>query len=285
MPFPIAAAIGGATSLIGSGLNAMFTKRRNNRSFNDSVKFWNMQNQYNHPAAQMQRYRQAGLNPVLPFLKGGGMASGNAGKIDTPNYQTPDMSGIQQAGNLAMDQMYSLEMKRQQIDNMKAQQTNVMVDSALKSAGIGKTKAETKKTLLHNKQFKSLIGLNVEAAREALRQQMLDNKRKEFDNSKLSQRFGMEIEKHEMDMAIGAKNVEEAVERIAMSRIQQELGKAKGREYAQRLKLLLQEEDLNQFELDLNRSGHTKNDEMIWRMLGTLVDKTLQNLGLPHFLN
>lgn len=43
---------------------------------------WNLENQYNSPEQQMQRYLAAGLNPNLIY--GAGASSGNAGNIGTP---------------------------------------------------------------------------------------------------------------------------------------------------------------------------------------------------------
>ncbi|UOK21003.1 DNA pilot protein [Chifec microvirus UA13_27] len=49
---------------------------------NWNVDLWNMQNNYNTPAAQLQRYKDAGLNPNLIYGSGSG-SSGNAGSIST----------------------------------------------------------------------------------------------------------------------------------------------------------------------------------------------------------
>ncbi|WNK13974.1 MAG: DNA pilot protein [Microvirus sp.] len=43
----------------------------------DQIDFWNMQNQYNSPAMQMQRLKAAGLNPNLVYGNGADAQSGN----------------------------------------------------------------------------------------------------------------------------------------------------------------------------------------------------------------
>ena len=56
------------------------------------------QNEYNSPAAQMARYKEAGLNPNLMF---GGIGSGQQSEIakyQMPQIHTPDMSGIAPIG-------------------------------------------------------------------------------------------------------------------------------------------------------------------------------------------
>ena len=52
------------------------------------------QNEYNSPAAQMQRYKEAGLNPNLIF---GGIDSGSQNgiaKYDAPTMQRPDLPQV-----------------------------------------------------------------------------------------------------------------------------------------------------------------------------------------------
>lgn len=77
----LSAAIPAAASLLGSGINAMSvgktnrkTRQHNEKMYNqqvsDNVRLWTMQNEYNSPAAQMQRLKDAGLNPNLVYGKG-----------------------------------------------------------------------------------------------------------------------------------------------------------------------------------------------------------------------
>lgn len=57
--------------------------------WNRNLEMWNLQNQYNSPAAQMQRFKQAGLNPNLIY------GQGNAGNATTlPRYSAPTMQPV-----------------------------------------------------------------------------------------------------------------------------------------------------------------------------------------------
>lgn len=51
-----------------------------NRAMQNNIQLWNMQNEYNTPAAQMQRLKDAGLNPNLAY----GTANTTAGSISAP---------------------------------------------------------------------------------------------------------------------------------------------------------------------------------------------------------
>lgn len=85
-----------------------------------NVEFWNMQNEYNTPFAQMQRFKEAGLNPNLIYGQG---SSGNATTL--PRYQAPR---VDYSGRKAMFQdipailstYQDFQKKSAQIDNLKA---------------------------------------------------------------------------------------------------------------------------------------------------------------------
>lgn len=59
----------------------------------DAVKMWQMQNEYNSPSAQMQRYSDAGLNPNLAYGSGTPGNATSAPQVATPptlsTYQAP----------------------------------------------------------------------------------------------------------------------------------------------------------------------------------------------------
>lgn len=84
----------------------------------DALADWNRQNAYDHPTQQMQRLKEAGLNPHLVYGNGAvGNTSGQVNNVkkDTPNTETPQIN---------TDSMYNyidLEAKNAQIDILKKQ--------------------------------------------------------------------------------------------------------------------------------------------------------------------
>lgn len=142
MPLPLAAAIPAAASLVTAGGNIAFnaaankkqrawSERMYQRQYNDNVNFWNLQNEYNSPRAEMQRYKDAGLNPNLIY--GNSNSGGSAGSIATPDIQqtqfrTPDISGIQGAGSV-LSQFQDFQIKQAQIDIMKQQGNNLALQN------------------------------------------------------------------------------------------------------------------------------------------------------------
>lgn len=63
----------------------LFNKRSQRRAYNYNKRLWSMQNEYNHPKAQVQRLIDAGINPDLLYGGSTGQTAGNAQQM--PKYQ------------------------------------------------------------------------------------------------------------------------------------------------------------------------------------------------------
>lgn len=136
----------GGANFLSSLMNNVFARSRQKREFRDAQrmselafsrdkemwnlqtdwnrKMWDLQNEYNLPANQMQRLRDAGLNPNLIY--GTGAAGGQAAQVqraEMPKYQAarPDYSWdpIGVPNILGMYQDY--QIRSAQLDNVQAQ--------------------------------------------------------------------------------------------------------------------------------------------------------------------
>lgn len=102
-------------------------------AYDQNVKMWNMQNAYNSPQAQMERYKQAGLNPNLAVAGGN---PGNASGI--PSYQAPRVDyqykGFNPAASLAgkLTEYMSFKMQQAQLQNMQSQGEGIELDNRIK---------------------------------------------------------------------------------------------------------------------------------------------------------
>lgn len=81
--------IGAGASLFGNRMRAVSAERAYRMQYEQSLDFWNRQNAYNHPAAQMRRFQEAGLNPHLIY--GQSNMSGPISAAPAPN---PDVKDI-----------------------------------------------------------------------------------------------------------------------------------------------------------------------------------------------
>lgn len=128
--WPLIAA--GAAALAGAIIKGVSNKRaqRRQNAYNKQMaelenqkqlEYWNMQNEYNSPAAQMQRLKEAGLNPNLAYQN---VSTGNAEAM--PSYTTPEQSfqnyageTMQEVGSTLASQItayQSIQMNQAQIE-------------------------------------------------------------------------------------------------------------------------------------------------------------------------
>lgn len=114
----------GAIAGAGMGyLDAYQDKAALNYQNKQNIKLWNMQNDYNNPKAQMQRYIDAGLNPNLIYSQqntAGDIAGGQLGNSDTLS----DANSLLNSSSNRMvqrQQLLNMETSRQQSEAQIAQ--------------------------------------------------------------------------------------------------------------------------------------------------------------------
>ena len=152
MALPLIAAA--AAPIVSSVLGGIFNSNANNKNrewqLEDrewAVKYneeqWNKQNAYNSPEQQMQRYRDAGLNPNLIY----GQASNNVAqtaRAEMPQrtpampWQAPDLLG-------AVHAYQNLKLGTAQVNNLGAQIENTNANTMVQTANAYKIAAETAK--------------------------------------------------------------------------------------------------------------------------------------------
>lgn len=99
---PAGAAVSGGFGLLGSYLSYKYNQRLQEQQNQYNLDMWRLQNEYNSPQAQMQRFEDAGLNPNLIYGQG---TSGNAthapemGVASAPDL-SPDMRALGEAFNI-----------------------------------------------------------------------------------------------------------------------------------------------------------------------------------------
>ena len=114
----VSAGIGGAFGLFGSALNYHFQNKLMEKQNQYNLDMWKLQNEYNSPAAQMQRYQEAGLNPALMY-----------GQVTPGNATTAPHMGTPQAPQLSRDmaelgKLFNIEGLKQAIADTKLKQAN-----------------------------------------------------------------------------------------------------------------------------------------------------------------
>lgn len=275
MPIPAAAAaaIAGGSAIAGSLGNIASTWIQNRKSrkfsekmydkqYRDNIAFWNMQNEYNTPEKQMERLRQAGLNPNLIYGTGKA-ATGMADKISTPDVQsaqfrTPDLSGIQGAGLSYLNAMYDFDIKQAQIDNLKTQNTVMIADAALKAA--------TTKRSNFDLQFETdLRDISASMRKELLRKTTQDIKLQLNEDER---RTAM----NSANLQVAAQNILKMKEDIARSGMERQRIRAA-------INNLKADTTLKNLDKSLWDKGITRNDPLWMRVLVMHLEHALQGNG------
>lgn len=156
---------------------------------------WNRQNQYNDPSAQMQRLKNAGLNPHLVYGNGAiGNATGSVPSVSQPSVSSPqtkvNVSDIR--NNWSMDfgqvansimQFQDLRLRQAQTDNVRANTEAANAEVALKIARESGVLTDNEKKKVELNLLDNLAPINVDTAvhkRDLAKQQVLNARRDEL---------------------------------------------------------------------------------------------------------
>lgn len=100
--FTNSAAGGAAAGGLMDGIGSLFTigaqKRAASTAYKRQNEFWDRQNAYNTPKAQMQRLKDAGLNPALMYGQGNTGNAQNLSGVQKANVQGPQLAQSAAAG-------------------------------------------------------------------------------------------------------------------------------------------------------------------------------------------
>ena len=99
---PIGSAFSGTFGLLGNYLNYRYQSRLAEQQNKYNLEMWNLQNEYNSPQAQMKRFEEAGLNPMLIYNQGNSGNASSAPQMVTPEAPqfSKDMRDLAQAFNI-----------------------------------------------------------------------------------------------------------------------------------------------------------------------------------------
>lgn len=139
----------------------------------DNIDFWNMNNSYNSPQAQMARLQEAGLNPNLVYGNGATATSSSAPNV--PNAMAYKPSAPQFDLPQIFDQYFDIKSKQQNLDNMKKMGDNLVLDGLIKGAQA--TRFQTENSFLNEYlgERNKTAGYNTNSAYENMVSKALSN--------------------------------------------------------------------------------------------------------------
>jgi len=130
---------------------------------------WRRQNEYNSPQQQMQRLKEAGLNPNLVYGNG---AVAQGGSISTPSASVPQGQAPQFDLGGIVSGYLDAEAKKIQIDNAKEVQKNLATERMLKQANIDKINQSIISDVWDLDRKKGLAPYQLTALRTSIDQQL-----------------------------------------------------------------------------------------------------------------
>lgn len=293
MPFPVAAAISAGGDILSQGINAIVqgATNRKNRAFAremyareraDSLADWAMQNEYNSPAAQMQRFKDAKLNPHLIYGQGNvatpvRSASGSSGNAVAPRID---------AGKVVNGFLVAKQMELQN-DNLRAQNSvlleqakNIAQDTLNKTVGYDIKNRDldwTNETW--NMRKYRLEQSNVNAYRvgnNLIRSGELTDAQRANTLERTKSEVAFRSPRINQIMASTSESLQRAVKlRIDMAKSQAEIDQIGARVFLMDKEGKLKDAELKLKNLEerLKRQGLTWNDPLALRQLATLVDE------------
>lgn len=233
----------GSGALLAGGLSAMSNlignagnRRAQKRADRYNREFWMLQNQYNHPSAQMARLREAGLNPNMIYGASPSSATGNAERIQPS--KAPEYKWENPLTSMSMYQ--DTRVKQAQTNNLQAQNDAIAAETALKGIQASKIATDNARSKFDLKVAKDLYQYSVDAARQNVRNMELTGIQKELDNAFKSQTLRDNVKK----IMYEAQWAQHNLEGIQKSNI------------------------LKQLEIDLRKLGIERNDPWYFRILG-----------------
>lgn len=291
---PIGAIITALGSLAGGAVNALQQNRQNRRSqqfaldmYNrqkaDNLEFWNMQNDYNSPQAQMKRFQEANLNPNLIYGQGSG---GNAGSIQTPDLKMPEFrssnlgDSISSAATNGLNAYFDIQYRKAQLDNARAQNTVLQEEATLKRAETDRVLTDTEARRFDLDFKNEFRTYNADALRERVRQTRIST--------------DLAISRDARNAATTSSNLKEAVSRMetqflqrqqmrqnmAKTKIEMANIRAQTTRVLQGVQLLKQQGTLNELEIQLRNKNLTFRDPLWTRMVAKALDKMFPDFNL-----
>lgn len=155
--------IGAANSAIMQWVQFLMNNHAAKKQYKYSMDSWNKTNEYNSPAAQMQRLTDAGLNPNL--AAGNASAGGNASAAPSMQAVTPNFSGTAN-DSIAMGQFFQNAVRNaQEVANLKKENEKKDAEISSINANTANTELLTKYQLF---KYNNMLPVEAQKLKEEL---------------------------------------------------------------------------------------------------------------------
>lgn len=265
MPLPLAA----GAAIIGAGINAFSQGKMNQktRQWNEkmygiqrqhALDDWAMQNAYNSPEQQMMRLKAAGLNPNMVYGSGSvanSTQSPRSSSTGSWNPQSPDFGSIATSGIFAG---LDMEIKQQQLDNLKTQKTVMDTDVLRKTADIANLNVKTERGKFDLGLVSDLRNTTLTTAQENLRN--------------IRARTDVALAANERAIVTQGQSLRESAERILNMRLQRAKSSAEISQIQANIANLRRSGALQELDIAQRKLGINPNSNTAVQMVGRLIN-------------
>lgn len=271
-PIPSGAIIDAGTSLLNSAATIFTNKSQ--RKYNekmyakqraDSLSDWTRQNEYNSPTSQMQRLREAGLNPNLVYGKGADNTAGAIHSTDAGSYK-PDAPEIKFSARESLINYQNLKMMQAQTDNLKVQNTVLAQEKLLKEAQRRATLANAGLSEFNLGQKQTLSDTDIEYRKQQLRKIQADT--------------SFTLSENERRAAMQAPNLEKAISEVFRIRAETARTEADRRRIIAARDNIISDTYLKVLDGELKEIGVQPSDPIYTRILARIISLALKE-GKP----
>lgn len=274
MAIPAAVLVPAITSTVlgGAGIASQGSMNRKTRAFAReqanqqrqwSLDDWDRNNQYNHPSAQMQRLRDAGLNANLVY--GSDAANTSQPVRSSPaadwNPKAPDFTPVAEGIRNSSLDYYNIKSTEAQTDNLRAQNSVLIQEAALKAATTAATTASTAKSQFDLSQSQRLADISAETAAEELR--------------KVRTGTDIALQGNERQAATTAQSLQKGVQEILNLRSQNAKTADERKQIQTATRDIEKNIELKQLDINLKRLGIQPGDSIWARILGRIISGVL----------
>lgn len=255
MPLPAIVPI--IASLAGSIGGTLLSNRANKRAYDRN-------NAYNHPVMQMQRLKQAGLNPHLVY--GGGVqgASGSSSSPQQVDEIKPRVDFSEQ-----ISQHVARRRMEAEIPNIEKQQQVMDADIALKASQQAQNMASTARTRFDLGQADRLKDVSAEAAMENLSNLRRSGAKMEAETANVPIQgllMKSNIKLNEQSVRESGQRITESKDRIKTAVQNRQIGEI--------------EKQIKAIDLELRRLGINPNDPTWQRIMGRVLTESGATNGI-----
>ena len=254
---------------------ARFARKEADKARAYNTEFWNMQNEYNTPARQMERWKEAGLNPHLIY------GQGETGNAELARYQAPSTPNAEVQPFQFQGGISNLMQWKQLESTIKLQNSQANLNNV--EAGLEPKKTESLINLQSNQGKSLLSGILVEQSLLGLNMQQI---RSQIGlNKSQMKKIGQEVVESVARVDKISQDIEHTKEQIKnlqsqrfvmyldgqLKKAQRELTLSQVQTEGIRRKLMDSNANLNLSELLAREGGFTWTDSSLNRTLGEMI--------------